>query len=172
MTATIFQIEQSLLNCVLAGLDNTGALSIDRVCIVPGEIAWDQCQCGQLVIAETQRFPSLSFPLEGADRTQECGSPYLVVQLTVSLTRCVPVMDQDGNPPDCGELSVAAQQLSKDMSAVRKAAECCLDTTWNDTSQGLVAYELGAQTVVGPEGGCAGSELVVFLGFANGCGCN
>lgn len=169
MALTVAETAVALLQCALAGVDNAGDLEINRVCIVPGEIAWDNCQCGQLALAEVRRFPSNNFPLEEVDHEAECGAGYLVVNFLIALTRCVPSPGEDGEPPLCADLQTSALQLFRDMGMLRNAVECCLNTMYN--AEQILAWELGAQEVVGPQGGCVGSTLAVQLGVANGCGC-
>lgn len=166
-----FGIAVALLDCVYNAVDHTGALEIKRRCIVPGEIAWDECECGQLAIAEDRRFGSRIFPLEEQDRNAECGEPFLVVSLKVSLTRCVPGMDANAKSPSCAALQTAAQQLMRDKRNIRSAVMCCLSDIYDASGSVLMGFELGAQETVGPAGRCAGSELTVLLGFANPCEC-
>lgn len=157
----------AILACAAAAVD--GPLA--RTCIVPGEIVWDDCGCGQLALSENRRFPALVFPLEEIDHQAECGSPYLVVDLTLSLTRCTPV-GQNGNPPTCDALRDAAMQMSKDKADLRAALVCCLEDMYNQNStNGLQAYEVLAQESVGPQGACVGVETHILIGFLNPCGC-
>lgn len=167
--AVVFDLLSNILACAYAGIDHDAPLDINRQCVVPGEIVWDNCQCGQLVIAESRRFPSNAFPLEQVDHTAECGAAWLVLDAKLNLTRCAPAIDVNGNPPKCVDLTASAKQLSKDMTDIRQAVECCLDGMYNANQ--IIAYELGAQEIVGPEGGCVGSELTIFIGVPNGCGC-
>lgn len=164
-----FQVAQALIQCAYDAVDHTGTLAIQRHGVVIGEIAWDQCQCGQLVISEQRRFLSRSFPVEEVDHTAECGGPWLVTQLSLSLARCVPDMDVNGQPPAVADLTTAAGQLSKDMTDTQQGVQCCLDNLYNANQ--VEAWELGAFEVVGPSGGCAGFSLLVYLGHTNPCGC-
>lgn len=166
-----FTIAGAILDCAYNAVDNTGALEIKRKCVVPGAIAWDSCQCGQLVISESRRYGSSNFPLEEVDNEAECGEPYLVVSLTLSLTRCVPISSATGVPPSCDVLSVAAAQLMRDKRNIRSAVMCCLTQIYDASGSVLMGFQLGAHETVGPEGQCAGSELTILLGFANPCGC-
>ena len=168
-TLTSFEVAELLLDCAYNALDHDGELEIKRRCVVPGEIAWDECECGQLVVAEQRRFPSNDFPLEEVDHTAECGSPWLCVVYAVSLARCVPGVSINGVAPTCVALQASGAQLSRDMGIMRNAIECCLDTAYS--SDAVRAYELGAQEVQGPQGNCIETNLLVMVGFVNGCGC-
>lgn len=163
---------QRIIDCAYEDVDHTGDLALNRVGVVIGEIADDDCQCGQLVISEQRRYPSRDFPVEEVDHQAECGEPWLVVDALLSLTRCVPGPDGSGNPPSVADLSAAASQLSTDMGRVRRAVLCCLTALYDLHDQGVEAFELGAQDVTGPLGGCAGFTLRVLIGYTNDCGCD
>lgn len=166
---TPFEVAQRIVQCAYDAVDHTGALEIKRRGVVPGEIAWDECECGQLVVSEGRRFPSREFPFEELDHSAECGEPWLVVEYTLSLTRCAPQPSKNEVAPDIAKLEVAAAQLMKDKGVVRRAVYCCLEALYNDNS--IVAFDLGAQETVGPAGRCVGSELIIHVGWLNGCGC-
>lgn len=168
-TLTSFEIAELLLACTYNAVDRTGDLEIKRLCVVPGEIAWDECECGQLVVAEQRRYPSNNFPLEEVDHTAECGAPWLCVVFLISLARCVPGVTTNGKPPSCAALQASAQQLSLDMGHIRNAVECCLNVAYDNHS--VTAYELGAQEIQGPQGNCIETNLMVTVGITNGCGC-
>lgn len=164
-----WDVAQALLDCAFNGVDHVAPWEIKRHCIVPGEIAWDDCECGQLAVAEVRRFPSNMFPLEQVDHTAECGAPYLVVAYNISLARCAPTVNENGKAPTCAKLQASAHQLNKDMGDIRRAIECCLNVHYD--SHAIVAYELGAQEITGPQGRCIETTLAVLVAFANGCGC-
>lgn len=166
---TPHQVAEAILACAAAVVED-----VNRVCVVPGAIAWDECQCGQLVISETDMFPSSSFPLDQIDSTDACGEPWHVVQYTLSLTKCVPVSDSNGHPPGCGSLAAAAAILSQDKRSVRRAVFCCLQALYEEMDSNepqIEAFQLGHSVTVGPEGMCAGHELTIWVGWTNDCGC-
>jgi hypothetical protein len=168
-TLTPHEVAERILACAAAVVTD-----VERVCVVPGEIAWDDCHCGQLVISETDFFPSSDFPLDEVASQAECGEPWHVVQYTLSLTKCVPVPDSNGQAPTCTELALAASVLSADRRAVRRAVHCCLQALYDqqDSSEEQIeAFQLGHSLTVGPEGACAGHELTIFVGWTNDCGC-
>lgn len=168
-TLTPYEVATLIVNCAYDAVDHDGDLAINRRGVVIGDIAWDDCQCGQLVISETRTFPSRAFPLEEIDHSAECGEPWLIVEYTLSLTRCVPGTTKNAASPTIASLSAAAQQASKDKTDVRRAVMCCLGVAYDNHT--LEAFELGAQTAVGPEGGCAGHELILWVGWTQDCGC-
>lgn len=149
--------------------DQVSGWPINRHGVVIGEIAWDDCECGQLVVAETRRYPSAAFPLEEVNHTDACNEPWLVVTYTLSLTRCVAIADESGTPPSITSLSASAARNSDDMTKIRHAVMCCLSELYNEHQ--LDAFELGPQEITGPNGMCAGFDLTIHVGWTNDCGC-
>lgn len=164
-----WEVAVLLLDCAYNAVDHDGDLTINRKCVVPGDISWDSCQCGQLVVAEQRRYPSTNFPTDEIDHDAECGAGWLVIPYVISLARCVPIPDENGNPPACEALQASAQQLNRDMGLLRSALECCLNAAYDADT--IVAYSLGAQEINGPQGGCVETSFTVMVGFLNGCGC-
>jgi hypothetical protein len=166
-------IAEAILACAYSSVDHDEdeGLGIGRVCMVPGDIAWDNCQCGQLVITENRRYGSRGFALEAPDLDAECGEPVLTVDFTISLTRCVPSADDNGDAPSCDALTTSARQLMKDKRDLRSAVMCCLSNLYDSHLSPMLGFIIQAQETVGPSGGCAGSELNFLVGFPNGCGC-
>ncbi len=168
-TYTPHEIAEEIAQVAFDAVPNSGDWPIARNGVVIGEIVWDNCQCGQLVVTERRRYPSMTFPLEEVDHTAPCGEPWLVVAYTLSLTRCVPISDESGNPPSIAALAASAERNSLDMSLVRAAVMCWLSAEYD--ANRISAYELGAQDVVGPQGQCGGFEMTFTVGWTNDCGC-
>jgi hypothetical protein len=162
----------ALLDCVYQQVDHVAPLAIARKCLVPGDIAWDNCECGQLVLTEDNRFGSRTLGSEDPNYEAECGEPVLNVSCTISLTRCVPGVSDNGDPPTCDALQIAALQLLKDKNDIRRALMCCLDAAYraNNPAQ-MLGYYIGGQATTGPTGNCAGSDTIFVLGFVNPCEC-
>lgn len=169
MTISPHATAVSIEACAFDAVPNTDPWAINRHGVVIGEIAWDDCMCGQLVVAETRRFPSMSFPIEEIDHTADCNEPWIVVQYTLSLTRCVAVQNDAGAPPSIASLSASAERNSSDMSLVRRAVLCCLQEHYDNDD--INAYEVSSQDVTGPNGACAGFDMTIFIGWTNDCGC-
>ena len=155
--------------CAFAVVNLAPPYAINRHGVVMGDIAWDDCACGQLVVSESRRYPSGDFPLEEVNHTAECYEPWIVVSYTLSLTRCVSMPDENGVPPDILTLTAEASRNSSDMTAVRRALICCF-AGWYDANQ-VQAWELGSQEVTGPLGGCGGFDMTFMVGWTNDCGC-
>jgi hypothetical protein len=142
---------------------------VDRACyLVPGDVAWDECDCGQLAQTVTEVVPSSSFPTPATDTRQTpCGPGLAMVRVRLSLVRCVPGMDDNGTPPACDDLAVAALALETDRWVVRRVVPCYLQELRR--TYVILDYAVGAGTSVGPLGGCAGVELLYTFGVADAC---
>lgn len=144
---------------------------VDRTCLlVPGSIAWDSCECGQLAQSITNVVPASVFGRPAADDANTpCGPAQVQVSTTLSLTRCVPGPGESGAPPACAELLAAGLQLERDRFIVRRALRCYLKTLF-DAYQ-ITGFSVGSATSVGPEGMCAGVEVPYSFGLAAGNCC-
>jgi hypothetical protein len=177
-----YNIAAQLLTCASdqvaeAWADVDPELSLARQCVVWGAIAWDQCECGQLVVSIAEQYPSHTFPTPATAPTatnvaqNRCGANIWVIRYEVSILRCVPVQDDQGNPPECSALDEAAQVAARDAWAVRTGIGCCLADLSRDLlpngSTEIADYLIQDQPSRGPEGGCAGSSLNLLVGIRN-----
>lgn len=155
-----------IAECITERLATTEAGVPNRVCIYPGDVAWDACECGMLALTTTRITPSSSFPPGGPEVIIDCGIPYLVASLEISILRCIP-LGTDKRPPTCAQLGTATRIQYEDAFAVWQGTLCCL-RTMRDT--GFVQeFSMGVQTFIGPQGGCGGSTLNVDLGYLGPC---
>jgi hypothetical protein len=158
------------LQCVYDALGDTVAGYPNRFCpLVPGEIAWDECDCGQLAGTINDIFPAGNFPAAANDTPQtKCGPPLIVVSATLSLVRCVPTVNNNGKPPECAKLLESAVTLEIDRFTARRALRCCLNGMYSRLE--IANFSIGGASAVGPEGMCAGFIMPFFIGFTNdGC---
>lgn len=152
--------------CVVEELENTpesgGVPPKMRVCLlVPGNIAWDSCNCGQFAQTIQRDYPTNIFPADASDLPNGlggCGSRPRVYQVLASITRCVPGMQASGNPPTCDALYAAALTQQGDAFALQRGVECCLSAL--QESYRIAKYVVGGVSFVGPEGDCGGVELI------------
>lgn len=154
--------------CVIDELEATpesgGVPPKMRICLlVPGNIAWDSCECGQFAQSIQSDYFSNRFPVDSSqEQVRSCIEP-LAYQVTASLLRCAPGMT-NGNPPQppsCVKLLESALTLQADAFALRKAVACCLLTY---QEQFIISdFRIGQATRVGPDGGCVGVELVYWF---------
>lgn len=150
-------------------LASHGCGTLNRVCpLVPGDIAWDECDCGLLAQSITQTFPSDTFPTPASDRANTaCGPQLHVVTVQVSITRCAPNVSDNGTTPSCDALRDAAVTLECDRQALRQGVRCYLHTL-RETYQ-IAEYSVGTVTTQGPQGGCVGVELIYQFAVRNVC---
>lgn len=165
-----FTIVTGVGECIVQELAETEGGTPNRVCLaVPGDIAWDECDCGQFAQTVTQSVPSENFPIAATDRrTTACGPQHLVYSVTSSLTRCVPGFNaRTGTPPSCDALFRAARILEEDRWALRVGVTCCLLALRK--AYVLTDFTVGTAVTVGPQGQCAGVELTWQFGIRNVC---
>ena len=145
--------------------------------MVPGLPAWAGCNdpCnsngagGQLTVNVARVYASTSFPAEDREvrGLRNCPPPTITaIDLVITLLRCAPGPDARGCPPGCDELSAAARILNIDALTVYSALLCCLPST-APVRRGR-RFVMGAQRMLGPEGGCVGVEQRVTVALS-GC---
>lgn len=133
-----------------------------RCLLVPGNIAWDGCDCGQLALTIQSIYPTSKFPGDASNEsvTGGCAVGPRAVRALVSVTRCVPSLQVgaggQGIVPTCAELLPAAVIQAADAYAVDLAVRCCLATF--KTNRVIWDYRVGGINFVGPDGACAGVE--------------
>lgn len=161
-----YVVVTGIAECITERLAETSAGIPKRVCIYPGVVAWDDCQCGMLALTTTRLFPSGTFPEQGVARISECGFPYMVANLEISILRCIPSGD-GRTPPTCTQLGNATQTQYEDAFAVWQGTLCCLRTL---KDAGFVQeWNISLQSFIGPQGMCGGSTLNVDLGYLGPC---
>jgi hypothetical protein len=134
---------------------------INRIGVVPGMVAWDECDCGQLAttIRRTYVSDSLSpeqvFPL-GADGA--CQPIYLVADMTMDLVRCAPSpLEYDNYIIPCDVLDAAAQVHIADSYIMLMTTLCMLQML--ESSYSIVNYLIRGNLAIGPLGNCVGSVM-------------
>lgn len=166
--AATFDMAFRLLECVAAELAAASDLGAPpRVLVSPGaEIAWDDCECGQLTVHTLRSYPSDKFPIiKQVGPFTQCEATNTVVEYVVTILRCVPASQDDGTPPDAAALTDASRQDHLDRWAVRRGVACCFEAT--DDPRAPTTRLIQEQLAVGSEGLCMGSELHLFVAFPN-----
>lgn len=142
------------------------------VAMTPGDIAWDACDCGLLTQSVSLAGPADSFAgITSGTPRNKCGPPLQIVQVTVALIRCVPVMSSTGTPPAPAKLLDSAIIIEYDRYALARGVTCCLAAMQEETPPRVFRYEVGAVNTVGPSGACAGVELTYRFALHNTLGC-
>lgn len=158
-----YTVGTTLLNAINAALQETPGGAISRVGMVPGTIAWDDCDCGLLACAVTSEYLSDTFPLPLTDNASPCAAAWLVGQLVVQVIRCAPTIKIDGAMPSVSELDASAQSVIADAWQLMSTVPCLLETM-KDAGE-IIEYNVARVTAQGPLGGCVGNELSVFIGL-------
>jgi hypothetical protein len=159
----------TVCNTILAAASQGLVLPVNRSLITTGQIAWDDCCNGQLAVSLTRTSPTEAFPTEAITLSQysdsfECTPPYEIGEITVQIVRCHP---SDVNAPSPDALSKAALQTMKDANQIKRAVSAALCSLKANVPNRF-DYFVRAQPFLGPEGGCAGSELYLYTGLAVG----
>lgn len=181
---TVHTLAQDLLTCVCSALDDAAAEVPGHPpcpcvsCLAPGpRPALDYCasdcgtDCGgELHVGLERMYPTRDFPapFTGVRNDRTCPPLQTAVTYVITLARCTVVMDDQGIPPTCDELTQAARTLHVDAVAVQRALECCLPgIVIPGTARTRYVIGEPAFTV---EGGCQTlTTRVTFL--AGGCAC-
>lgn len=170
-----FDLAQHLLDCIKPYIDTTSSGPPSRACVHTGEIAWDDCECGQLIVSLVDQFESDTFPNPAVAETnagaRKCGAPLWVYHYQVSMLRCAPIGDE-GEPPPCDAVTEAARVTIEDAWAVRTGLFCCLCRgVERDPDTGVKLFDrylVMPQVMDGPEGACQGSLIDLFIAVPNG----
>lgn len=133
----------------------------DRSGVVPGAIAWDECDCGILAVSVAQVFLTESFPDQLGRPVGNCDAPYEVGEYVIQVVRCAPNPEDQLTAPTVAELDASAQEVLRDAYEMLKGAsvELCEMNAARDISNFL----LRPLTAQGPSGGCVGNELRAFV---------
>jgi hypothetical protein len=165
---SFYQVGKELLDSVRNELQTIGAAIPGRACVVPGAIAWEDCECdgGQLAITVLRTYLSDNFPSEQETiPSGKCGSAYIVAELLILLIRCAPQPPEGSLTVSCTALDASAKVVDADAAAVRRAAPCRLQELLDDND--IDDYIVRQQDFVGPQGACVGSELHVLVSVRN-----
>lgn len=135
----------------------------DRSSVVPGAIAWDECDCGLLAISLARIHLSDQFPTQLTTRVGACDAAWEVGEYVVQLIRCAPNPDGDDLAPTTAALDASAQEILRDayellLSVSEKLCEMKRD-------RDIVDFFLAPLTSQGPSGGCVGNELRFLVGL-------
>lgn len=172
----VYDIAVKIKECVLPWLETTSKGLPERSCVISGELAWDECECGQLTVAIQNEFEAsgTNLPRSGTATPgrRACGPPLYTANYLVTMLRCAPTGTNTA-PPTCDELEAFARMTTEDAWAVRAGVICCLDEAITaKLPNGTRLYHdfvVGTQTRIGPQGACGGSQLPVSVTINNGC---
>ncbi len=157
---------------ILTAASNGLSTPANRYLVTTGQIAWDDCCDGQLAVSYTRTSPSERFPTEAVTIDpygdgMECSPPYEIGEISVQIVRCAPQALDGQNAPEPDALTKAALQTLIDANQVWRSVPTALCLLKADVTQRF-DYFIRDQLMLGPEGGCSGSELHLYAGLAAG----
>jgi hypothetical protein len=159
-----------LVGDVNAALATTTLGRTDRAIVAPGvDIAWDNCQCGQLAAFHKRTYRSRNFPQDATDQFTKCDNFTVVFDLSMTLVRCVAIMSDNGVPPKPAQVLADLQNQEEDAYVLWTTLDCSLREL---QAVNLVSsYIINQETTLGPQGGCAGTQVDFKLSLYPPCPC-
>lgn len=133
-----------------------------RHSVVPGAIAWDECDCGLLAVSVARVFLTETFPDELARRVgNACDAPWEVAEIVIQVVRCAPNPDDPLTAPTTDELDASAQDVLRDAYEMLRAVSVKLCEM--NKARDIADFMLRPLTAQGPSGGCVGNELRAYV---------
>jgi len=130
----------------------------DRHSVVPGAIAWDECDCGLLAVSVGTIYLTETFPEPLSRRVgNACDAPWEAAEVVIQVVRCAPNPDDPMTAPTTAELDASAQEVLRDAYEMLKAVSVKLCQMNQDRE--ISDFVLRPLTPQGPSGGCVGNEL-------------
>jgi PKD repeat protein len=167
--AVMYTAAAALLTYVKAQLDVTAAgWPINaRECVVPGQLAWDECECGLLAVEWLGNVFSNALPAPRPETEDGCNS-MLGMTFRVSAIRCAPPIEEGAVAPTCAALDAGAQTQFIDSLAVTRGVAFAAKAL--EDMNTVLAYSFGGATPTGPQGRCVGVTIDVTFGVVNSVG--
>lgn len=159
-SGAFYTILQTVKAALIPAFVNSDGGSLNRVAIVPGAIAWDECDtCGLLALATVRTYLSDEFPIETAQpvTVSNAQGALLCADMAVQAIRCAPTPQGNELSPSVLALEKSAQAVNSDAYTVMCTVLATLDTM--SVQDDIVSYVIRPLNYVGPEGACVGSEL-------------
>lgn len=159
-TPDLTTVMDSLTECVCAALE-----SIDRPTChcgltigVPAQGVGACCECDDTAGGNVASFLERVYPADPTTWEQTspqypCRDNVTAADISVTVIRCYPSLDEQGNMPGLDVTTDYAHNLNTDMSAVWTALKCC--------GTKLVIRDSAVES--DPEGGCSGFVIRVSV---------
>lgn len=134
----------------------------DRHSVVPGAIAWDECDCGLLAVSVGPIYLTETFPDPLSRRVgNACDAPWEAAEIIMQVVRCAPNPDDPLTAPTTAELDASAQEVLRDAYEMMLAVSVKLCQMNRDRE--ISDFILRGITPQGPAGGCVGNELRAYV---------
>ena len=143
-----------VLACACSALDEMSVCGCPcRIFVAAGPPVWDNC-CpdGQLTVHLERLYVAGNFP-GSTGQSIVCSAP-LAVDFNVTLLRCHPTVDDNGNPPLPQVLDNAANDIHTDLYIMVNALICCLARTAKRQP-----FTIRNASIIGPNGGCVAAQV-------------
>jgi len=151
--------------------------ALQRALFQFGEVAWDDCQCGQLAVTVLRTYTSREFPIDTSQqRRGNCDTGYLVADCQLSVVRCVPFTGDLGDsalpvPPLVADVEAATRRRFVDEFVAWQTLSCMLSSWFDESPQRVAEWLVSDATSLGPLGGCGGVVIGFKVGFSRDCAC-
>lgn len=165
---TWYRIAYELAQAVQQAL----TVDVNRVSVVPGEIAWDDADCGAVYATWNRVYYSDVFPEPLGQPVGNCWPTLKAAEFVIQVVRCVaPAPGLPGGlavttGPSVEELESDAQRLSRDTEEASAAMARWLCQAMEN--QDINNWLSGEITFVGPLGSDVAVELHVQVAVTNG----
>ena len=132
--------------------------------VVPGAIAWDECDCGLLAVSVGPIYPTEQFPNPALARVgNACDAPWETAEIVMQIVRCAPNPNDNVDAPTVAELDASAREILQDAYEMMLAVSTTLCQM--NKARDIADYAMRTLTPQGPAGGCVGNELRAFVSF-------
>lgn len=163
-----YTVAEALRTAADAALAVTPAGPPDRSCVVPGAIAWDECDCGLLAVSAARTYYSDAFPVEQTEKigAGACRPAWDVAEVVIQIIRCAPSPQGQDLFVTCAALDTSAREVIEDAYTLKAAVS--LKLCQMEEAGEIIDYLSQPQVFQGPQGGCVGSELRVLVALPAG----
>lgn len=171
---SVLTVANLVLTAASQALSGSSAGPINRVLMSPGaEVAWDECECGLLALSTGRVYRSRGQIFNDAgDVFLNCDAEIRVVSFSLSVVRCVPsVGDNVTSAPTADALTAAFAIQEEDGFLVWEAVTDTLCALVKASPPQVPAYVVNERVPLGPQGGCAGSQINFKVGWYRPCNC-
>jgi len=159
VATTLLSFAQTALSATLAGVPADA-----RICVVPGQLAWDDCECGLIAVEFNGSAFSNNFFSPQPEISNGCLS-YATFTYTITALRCVTGTQAAGHPPTCAQLDAAAQVFYDDGLALLMGTSRALKSMMDANM--ILEYGMNGLVPTGPQGNCVGQTQQVTVALPN-----
>lgn len=159
-----YDLQVLIRDALLNALRTTRGGPVDG-CVVLGDIAWDDCNCGQLYVSTSRTYLTNGIPT-AASLSTPCQAGQLGVDLIATVVRCAPSPQGSDVGVPCVQLEDAARVLAEDTRVAIETLACYLEQLEDEN---VIADHLMLDAQVrGPAGGCVGVEVRFTVALVRG----